>query len=115
MARSTAYRNSATDAVAVNGAGDWIAAHTANPSGGAGNEVTGGGYARQQAVWPAASNGSSQVQVVFDIPAGTTVTHWSRQGASSGDSNYEDGALSANAVFNSAGTLTLTITVSTPA
>ena len=115
MARSTAYRNNATDAVASLGDGDWIAVHTDDPAGGSANEVTGGGYTRKQATFPASVNGSSQVQVVFDIPAGTTVTHWSRQSASSGGTNYEDGALSSNAVFNSAGTLTLTITVSTPA
>lgn len=115
MARSTAYRNNATDAVASLGDGDWIAVHTADPAGGSANEVSGGGYTREQATFPPATSGSSQAQVVFDIPAGTTVTHWSRQSASSGGTNYEDGVLSSNAVFNSAGTLTVTLVVSTPA
>jgi hypothetical protein len=116
------YRNDATDGVAVDATGwRWFAVHTASPAGGVANEVVGGTYARQQITFPVGASGQSQVTATFNIPAGTTVTHWSRQAAATGGTNnYEDGTLLLNgqpssAVFNSAGTLTLTLTVSTPA
>lgn len=115
MARSTTYRNAATNAVASAASANWIALHTATPNSGNAAELAGGGYARVQVTFPGASAGSSQVTAVINVPAGVTVTHWSRQTASSGAAYYEDGTLSPSAVFNSAGTLTLTLTVSTPA
>lgn len=114
MARTTAYRNAATNSVGQ-AVSTWVALHTASPAGGVAGELTGGGYARVAATFPASSSGSSQVAVTLNVPAGVTVTHWSRQTASTGNTNYEDGALSTSAVFNSAGTLTLTLSISTPA
>jgi len=51
--------------------------HTADPGGSGGDEVTGGGYSRQQLNWSSATGGSVSVSttVTFDIPSGTTVTH----------------------------------------
>lgn len=115
MARSTTYRNDATNAVGQ-AKTTWVALHTGAGAGGAAaNEVTGGTYARQPITFPASSTGSSQAQATFNVPSGTTVTGWSRQTAATGSANYEDGQFGVNAVFNSAGTLTVTLTISTPA
>ena len=53
--------------------------HTANPDPSGGSEVTGGSpaYARKSITWAAAAAGSMAAsnQPVFDVPAGTTVSH----------------------------------------
>jgi hypothetical protein len=115
MARSTTYRNAATNAVGQ-ALTSYVALHTSTGAGGAAaNEVTGGTYARQQIVFPAAASGSAQAQVTFNVPAGTTVTGWSRQSAATGSAWIEDAQFGTSAVFNSAGTLTVTLTINTPA
>lgn len=114
MARSTTYRNDATNAVG-SAKTTWVALHTASPAGAVVGELSGGGYVRVAITFPASSAGSSAQSVTVNVPAGVTVTHWSRQTASTGSANYEDGALSTSAIFSSAGTLTLTLTISTPA
>lgn len=114
MARTVAYRNAATNAVG-SAVTSYVALHTASPAGGVVGELTGGGYVRVPVVFPASSSGSSAQSVTVNVPAGVTVTHWSRQTASTGSTSYEDGALSSSAVFSSAGTLTLTLTINTPA
>lgn len=56
---------------------NFLSAHTAAPGETGANEVTGGTYARKAVTLAAASAGSKAISgsVVFDIPAGTTVTH----------------------------------------
>lgn len=53
--------------------------HTASPGSGGSNEVSGGSpaYARKACAWNAASGGAGALSsnVVFDVPAGTTVTY----------------------------------------
>lgn len=75
MAYSTTAKNAALDGIGA--AATWISAHTADPGTTGANEVTGGGYARKQTTWSAAS-GAEKVgsTAVLDIPAGTNVTHW---------------------------------------
>lgn len=85
--------------------------HTANPDPSGGNEVTGGtpAYERKSVTWNAASAGamSASNQPVFDVPAGTTVTHvgfWSAltSGTYMGMSDVTD------ETFGAQGTYTLT-------
>ena len=64
----------------VNGlaaAATYISLHTGDPSTTGANEVTGGSYTREQTTWGSASSGDRVgSQVTFDVPAGTTITHW---------------------------------------
>jgi hypothetical protein len=75
----TTARNVGVDAIAALGLR--LALHTADPGGAnsASNEVTGGSpaYARKAVAWNAASSGSAAPtgNVVFDVPAGTTVAY----------------------------------------
>jgi hypothetical protein len=74
----TTARNVASDAVAA--ACTRLALHTADPGGAnsASNEVTGGSpaYARKAVAFNAAASGAATQNgnVVFDVPAGTTVS-----------------------------------------
>lgn len=92
---------------AVNGiaaAGTYISGHTADPSTGGSNEVTGGSYARQQTTWGSASGGERVgSQVTVPIPAGTTVAYWGLWSAVSGGTFLGGFQLSAPEVFGSAG------------
>lgn len=58
-----------------------VSAHNGNPGGsGTANELTGGtpAYARKAITWAAAASGqvASNASVVFDVPAGSNVTHF---------------------------------------
>ena len=79
--------NAAVDGIAT--AGNWIAFHTADPAGTAGASQHG---SRVQTTWGAASNGSRVgTQVSTAISAGTTITHWSVNSASTaGNMLYSD-------------------------
>lgn len=64
----------------------WVSLHTDEPDADGSNEVSGGSpaYARKAITWgePANGNVDSTNQPVFDVPAGTTVSHvgfWSAQ------------------------------------
>lgn len=100
---------------AVNGiasAATYISAHTADPSTGGSNEVSGGSYARQQTTWGSASSGDRVgSEVSIPIPASTTVTYWGLWSASSGGTFYGGFALGASEVFGAAGTLKHTPTL----
>lgn len=100
---------------AVNGiatAGTWISAHTADPSTGGSNEVAGGSYARKQTTWGSASSGDRVgSQVVIDIPAGTSVTHWGIWSAVTSGTFKGGFALGATETFGAAGTLNHTPTL----
>lgn len=86
--------------------------HTANPNPSGGNEVTGGSpaYARKAITWntPNAGNLDSSNAPVFDIPAGTTVTHFGLWSAATGGTFYGGEPLSAPETFTGQGTYTLT-------
>lgn len=57
---------------------DAISLHTADPGATGANEVAGGTYARQAPTWDAAAAGERAITntPVFNVPGGTTVTHW---------------------------------------
>ena len=100
--------NAAVDGIAA--AGTWIAVHTADPAGVAGASQHG---TRAQTTWAAASGGSrAGSQVSISVAAGTTISHWSINTASTGGSMLYSAALGASETFGSAGTLQHTPTVS---
>jgi hypothetical protein len=85
--------------------------HTADPGTTGANEVAGGApaYAKKAITWNAAAGGDldNNANPVFDVPAGTTVTHfglWSNDGLTF----YGGGALAASETFAGQGTYTLT-------
>lgn len=86
--------------------------HTADPGLTGANEVAGGSpaYARQSITWNAASAGNldSSNQPVFDVPAGTTVTHVGLWDAVSAGTFEGGGALSSSETFTGQGTFSLT-------
>lgn len=73
-------------------------------------EISGGSpaYARKAVTWTAPSNGliRPNADLVFDIPAGATVDGWRGFTASSGGTDYEGAALTAED-FAGQGTYTL--------
>jgi hypothetical protein len=117
MAYSTNFRNAAVNAVGQNGGADWFSLHTADPGTTGASEVTGGSYARVSASFPAAVGGSStNAGATINVPAGTTVTYWSRWTAQTGGTWYAGGALpNGGEAFGSSGTYTLTNTITQPA
>lgn len=85
--------------------------HTAVPSTGTPNEVTGGSpaYARKANTWNAASAGNldNSNAPVFDVPGGTTVTHVGFWSAVSAGTLYAYAAVT-NESFGAQGTYTAT-------
>ncbi len=85
------------------------ALYTGDPGAvGTSNEVTGGTYARKTCAWSASGNGTMALNgtVVFDIPAGTTVSYvgfWNSAG-----SVFYGSADVTDEVFANAGTYSLT-------
>lgn len=110
MALSTAGKNVALDglgAVAV-----YASLHTADPGATGTSEVSGGSpaYARKAITWNAASSSNldSSNAPVFNVAAGTTVTHFGLWSAVSAGTWYGGGALSSSAAFTAQGQYTLT-------
>ena len=113
---STAGRNAAADGVAAVAA--YLSLHTADPGATGTSELTGGtpAYARQPATWAAASAGSraSTGSVTFNVPGGTTISHFGLWTAVTGGVYLGSDTLrgAGNAIvtetFASAGTYTLT-------
>lgn len=97
MAMNEAYRN------AIANAGGALITHIGlvNSSG---VEISGGGYARQAVTWTTASDGIIRptADLVFDIPAGTTVGGWRGYSASTAGIDY-GGADLVNETFAGAG------------
>lgn len=113
MANSVAFRNAVVNAVAQNGGSDYFSLHTADPGITGASELTGGSYARVQAGFPAATTGAAtNAGATINVPAGNTVTHWGRWTAASSGTFFTGGSLPASETFGSAGTYTLTNTVS---
>lgn len=115
MALSTAGLNEAADGVAA--AVTHISLHDDDPGATGANELTGGSpaYARQAVAWGAAASGVATMTgtETFDIPAGSTVSHFGLWTASSGGTFLGGGALSASEVYGAQGTYTLsTATIS---
>jgi hypothetical protein len=85
--------------------------HTAEPNASGSNEVTGGSYSRESISWAAASAGTavSDANIVFDVPAATTITHLGYWSASTSGTFYGSRALDSSQTFSgSAGTYTIT-------
>jgi hypothetical protein len=97
---------------AIGAVGLYLSLHTADPGTSGTSEVTGGSpaYARKSCTWAAAASGSmtTNAGVTFDIPAGTTITHYGVWSASSSGTFYGGGALSASDAFGGQGTYQLT-------
>jgi len=97
MAMSETYRNAIADA------GGALITHIGlvNSSG---VEISGGGYARQAVTWTTANDGIIRptADLVFNIPAGTTVGGWRGFSASTAGTNY-GGADLTNETFAGAG------------
>lgn len=72
-----------------------------------GVEVSGGSYARQPVTWSGASNVKSpSANLVFNIPAGGTVSEWRGFTAATAGTDYGGAALTSTP-FSNAGTYTL--------
>jgi hypothetical protein len=87
--------------------------HTADPGSTGTSEVTGGSYARVAVTWAASSGGTKNITaaVTFQVPAGTTITHFGMWSASSGGTFRGGGALDAPQSYPTGGTFDLSITV----
>jgi hypothetical protein len=110
MALSNNGKHVMLDALAS--AAGYVSLHTADPGTTGASEVTGGSpaYARKAQTWNAASGGAldNSNAPVFDVPAGTTVTHFGLWSAASAGTFYGGNALSASEAFAAQGTYTLT-------
>lgn len=109
MALSNAAKNLMLDELAT--VAVWSSMHTASPGTTGANEVSGGSpaYARKAITWNAAATGNldNNANPVFDVPAGTTVTHFGLWSAVTGGTFYGGDALSASESFTAQGTYTL--------
>lgn len=107
--QTTAIKN--TVCSAYTGACTYGALTTTAPGVTTGTEVTGGTYTRIAAVWPAPSAGASTATAMaFNVPASTTVNGFELFNASTAGT-YQDGATITSQTFSSAGTYTITPTV----
>jgi len=93
----------------LTGVAAYASLHTAEPNSSGSNEVTGGSYARKSISWAAASNGTaaSNANIVFDVPATTTITHIGYWSASTSGTFYGSRQLDTSQTFSSAGTYTI--------
>lgn len=91
------------------GTATYVSLHTDDPSTNGANEVAGGSYARKSASWGSPSNGSvtNSGNIVFDVPASTTIKFIGYWSASSGGTFYGSRALDTNQTFATAGTYTI--------
>jgi hypothetical protein len=94
---------------ALAGQAVFVSLHTADPGTTGASEVVGGSYARKSITWNAAAAGSldSSVVPVFDVPAGTTITHVGFSTAVTAGA-FLGSALVTSETFASAGTYSLT-------
>ena len=87
----------------------FVSLHTADPSTNGANEVTGGTYTRESVGWASAASGSvsSNVQIVFDVPGSTTITHLGYWSASTAGTFYGSRQLDTQQTYATAGTYTI--------
>ena len=90
----------------------WASLHTANPDSSGNGEVTGGSpaYTREAISWAAAASGSvsSDMNIVFDVPGATTITHLGYWSASATGTFYNSRALDTSQTYATQGTYTVT-------
>jgi len=93
----------------LTGVAAYASLHTAEPNASGSSEVTGGSYTRKSISWAAASNGSavSNANIVFDVPASTTITYIGYWSASTSGTFYGSRQLDTSQTFSSAGTYTI--------
>lgn len=105
MANSVEALNRAYNAVA--GTVTHMSLHTGDPGSTGASEVTGGSYARVAQSYGAPTSGAGDLAApaVFDVPEGTTVTHW---GAWDNTTFLFGESLEQSQSFATAGTYTLT-------
>lgn len=105
MALQVAALNTAANAIRT--AITAVSLHSADPGGAGTSELSGGSYARKTPAYSAAANGQADLSgnLVFDIPAGVSVSHY---GLWAGATFYGGAALSATETYGGAGTYTLT-------
>lgn len=86
----------------------FVSLHTADPGTSGANEVSGGAYTREAITWNSAASGNldNNANPVFDIPAGTTVTHVGLWSASTGGTFYGSDDVTSES-FGAQGTYTL--------
>lgn len=114
---SVTMRNDGVNRVCRDGGANWFALFLGDPASG-GVEVTGGAYARVEAVPGDAASGSVTFpDAEINVPGGGThPTHWARFSTAAGGTAYDSGALPGGGeTFNSPGTLTVALTTTLPA
>lgn len=91
------------------GTAAYVSLHTDDPSTNGANEVAGGSYARKSASWgsPANATVTNSGNIVFDVPASTTIKFIGYWSASSSGTFYGSRALDTNQTFATAGTYTI--------
>lgn len=87
----------------------FVSLHTADPSTGGTNEVSGGAYTRESVSWASAASASvsTSASIVFDVPGSTTITHLGYWSASTSGTFYGSRALDTSQTFSTAGTYTI--------
>lgn len=113
MALSTTGKNDMLDELRTHVT--HVSIHTADPGNTGTSEVTGGTYARVAVTWGTPANGTLSLSSVpvFQIPAGSTITHFGLWTSASGGQFFGGFALDSSQTYGTAGTYTvdaLTIT-----
>lgn len=111
---SDTMRNDALNAVAANSGASYFGLHTADPGTTGAAELTGGSYARVQAVAPAVTTVGTVTfpTATINVPAGVTVRYWARYKTASGGTPYDSGLIpNGGEVYGSPGTLNLALTM----
>jgi hypothetical protein len=85
--------------------------HTGDPSTNGANELTGGTYSREAISWDAAASGVLVTDgvIVFDVPAGTTISYVGYWSAATAGTFYGARELDAPQTFATAGTYTIAV------
>jgi hypothetical protein len=112
VAYTIAAENAAVTGIKTNAT--FISLHTADPGTTGASEVVGGTYARVATTWPAnPTNGSiTGSAATINVPAATTITHWGLWTTGTAGTVYYGGTLPASETFGTAGTYSLTPSLS---
>ena len=113
MAFTSATRDAVMDGTSIATLCTHASLHTADPGSTGTSEVTGGSYARVAITWAAASGGTKQLTaaVTFQVPAGTTITHFGLWSAISSGTFRGGGSLDAGQSYPTGGTYDLSIII----